>query len=237
MKPSRRRINSVFLALTLASVAAPADQLVRFDDPSIFVALRSDGNITGYYVGHSNESYLSPPGQVVAVCEFVFIGQTDRDGNYKLKAWETGLIPAPETKVAKGAIYVDSNEWIIQFDEVPNGCRSKKDGERFLWEYGNYFIERNIPVLSKEEQGMRIRTSNKSKIVGVRVVQSGAAPVFQVRASSTNAKSSFVITRGGLVTAIRQEKDCTYVEYIVPNTGEKLSGWVQTKHLKDPFTK
>jgi hypothetical protein len=240
MKLTRRRINSTICALLLASTAARGDQLVRLDDPSIVVALRPSGFITGYYAGRSDESYLFGRDGTTAICKFLFYG-TKRPNGYEIKGWETSLVPAAESRIARGAIYIgytdDANEWVLQFDEAPNGCRSRKDGERLLWHHSNYFMERDTPILYKEEQGVHARVIKRLQIVGIRVVQSNVAPVFSVHTAKFTSNSSFSIAQGGLVTAIQQDKDYTYVEHLVPKTGEKLSGWIQTKHLKDPFTK
>jgi hypothetical protein len=235
----QRPISSIFFILLIASVSVWGDQLARFDDPSIVVALKPNGMIAGYYAGRSNDGYLFGRDGTTAVCQFLFFGKKHPNG-YEIKGWETSLIPAPESRVTRGAINIgftdDVREWVFQFDEVPNGCRSRKDGERLLWHPANYFVERNIPVLYKEEQGVHARVIKRVAAIGVRVVQADTAPVLpHLNAPNGNSKSLFSITLGGLVTAIRQEKEYTYVEYIVPTTGETRSGWIQTKHLKDPF--
>lgn len=242
MRTSPRSISRILLLapiLTLAGIAR-ADQLIQFDNSSFVVAQRADGGISGYYVGHSDQPYMRKPDGIIEVCEFLFLGKKRQNG-YEIKAWETSLIPAPESRIARGAIYIgytdDPREWVFQFDEVPNGCRSKRDGDSFLWEHSNYFMDRNIPILYKEEQGVHVRATEKRSIIGIRVVRSDTASAFQVPAPNPGAKALFSVDLGGLVTAIRREKGFVLIEYIIPKTGRRLSGWIQERHLKDPFTK
>jgi hypothetical protein len=219
---------------------ARADQLVQFDDPSIVAALRSNGVITGYYTGRSDESYLFGRDGTIAICQFVFLGKK-RPNRFEIKGWETSLVPASESRIARGTIYVghssNDDKWVFQFDEVPNGCRSKKDGDRLVWHNSNYFMEQNSPVLYKEEQGVHARVTKRGLIIGLRVIKSDAAPASSVPESNAISKSPFSVGLGGLVIAIRRRNGFVLVEYIAPKTGEKLSGWIQEKHLKDPFTR
>jgi hypothetical protein len=235
---------SALTCLLLALNPAHGDQLLYFDNPSVVATLRPGGKIAGYYVGHSKEPFLSRPGEL-AICEFLFYGkwQATRElTGYRISAWETSLVPAPESKTMPGTIYVgyeddDNDKWVIQMDAAPNGCRSRPDAEQFYWEDSSYFLERNMTVKYMNEQGLHVRVVRRARVVGVRVVHVDAAPVFSKSSPAKDLKPVFSVTLGDLVASIRQINGYSNIEYIVPATGKKLSGWVRTQYLKDPFIK
>jgi hypothetical protein len=221
--------------LFLLAASARGDELLYFDNPSVVATLRSSGKVAAYYVGHSDLPYLFKPDGNIAVCEFLIYGKARRNGGFEVKAWEPSLVPAPDSRISRGAIYVENDEWVVQFDEVPNGCRSRKDGEQFLWLDGSYLLERNIPALYMEEQGLHVRVVRRIRGIGIRTVHTKNATVFSTSNPAKNSKPSFSVSLGGLVLSIRQTNEYSNIEYIVPSTGEKLSGWVRTENLKDPF--
>jgi hypothetical protein len=241
MKITPGLTNAFAFALLLASSLVNGDELLHFDNPSVVATLRSGGRIAAYYVGHSDEPYLFARGEFIAVCEFLMYGNKQRNGDYAIKGWEPSLVPAAESRVAPGTIYVgydQENEWVIQFTgSPPYGCRSKKDGEKFLWRDASFFLEQNMTVQYMNEQGLHVRIVRRVPAIGIRIVHSDTAQVFPTATPTASTKPSFSISLGDVVASIRQKKEYSSIEYIVPATGEKLSGWVRTKYLKDPFTK
>lgn len=240
MKFFRKLINSVLLSLLLTPFPTSADQLLYFDNPSVVATLRPGGKVAGYYVGHSNEPFLFKPG-TLAVCEFLIYGEWQKNSDYigyAVKAWEPGLVPAPQSKVARGAIYVgyeddDNDKWVIQFEEAPNGCRSRPDAAKFFKD--DYAPGQLSNIRYLHEQGLRVRVVRRARAIGIRVVHVDRASVFATAAPTAKSQPSFSIGVGGLVASIQQNGGYSNIEHIVPTTGEKLTGWIRTVHLKDPF--
>jgi hypothetical protein len=228
-------INSFAWVLLLFSNSVKGDELIYLDNPSVVATLRPGGKVAAYYVGRSDQPYLFKPDGTIAICEFLIYGKALRDGSFEVKAWEPSLVPAPESRIVKGAIYIEDHTWTVNFDQVPNGCRSKKDGEGLIWRDSNYFMENDIPILYKQEQGIQARIVRRTPAIGIRIIQVRTAPVYNSNPPAEDFRPSFSISLGNLVSSIEQKKEYSKIEYIVPESGEKLSGWVRTKHLKDPF--
>lgn len=214
------------ILITLPQAAFPA-RLLQFDVAGLVIVRTAAGFINGYYVGRSDESYISKKGDATHVCQFLFSGPLIDAKEAKLSAWEVALSPPQTSRQSRGAIYIKGDEWTIHFRPIPNGCRSKPDGDQFAVRIPA--VDDAVPI---EEQGLHARHLATSEAIGIRVAKERSS----IRATA-NAASKVIqdAARGDIFVALRSERKYNLVRHIDGETGRVVEGWVEGAALINPF--
>jgi hypothetical protein len=220
------RLAALLIFSTLTSIAFPAN-LLQFDAEGLFIARASTGKINGYYVGRSDESYISKKGDAIHICQFLFQGSQIDKREAKLSAWEVSLIPPQENRRVSGAIYINDDQWIVQFYPIPNGCRSKPDGDLFAVRSST--VEHKAPT---QEQGLHARLLKTTPILGIRVSKAKASVTVEPGDASKTVQEA---TPGDVFITIRSQGKYSRVRHIDGETGRVVDGWIETAALVDPF--
>jgi hypothetical protein len=220
------RLAALLIFSTLTSIAFPTN-LLQFDAEGLIITRTSTGKIDGYYVGRSDESYISKKGDAIHVCQFLFHGSQIDKGKAKLSAWEVSLIPPQENKRVSGAIYINDDQWMVQFYPIPNGCRSKPDGDRFAVRSST--IEHTVPT---QQQGLHAKLLNKTQIIGIRVLKEKASVKAEPRDTSKTVQEA---TPGDVFITIRSKGKYSRVRHIDGESSRVVDGWIRTAALVDPF--
>jgi hypothetical protein len=220
------RLAALLVFSTLTSIAFPAN-LLQFDVGGLIITRTSSGKISGYYVGRSDESYISKKGDAIHVCQFLFHGPLVEKGAAKLSAWEVALIPPAENRRVSGAIYIENDQWIIQFRPIPNGCRSKPDGDLFAVRSSS--IADTAPI---EEQGLHAKLLKTTPALGIRVSKAKAPIKLEPSAASRTIQEAAL---GDIFVALKSYGKYSYIRHIDGETGRIVEGWLETAALSDPF--
>ncbi len=220
------RLSALIIFSTLAPIAFSAN-LLQFDIGGLIITRTSAGRISGYYVGRSDESYISKKGDAIHVCQFLFHGPLIDKNTARLSAWEVALIPPAENRRVSGAIYIQDDQWIIQFRPIPNGCRSKPDGDLFAVRSSS--IDDATPT---EEQGLHAKFLKATPTLGIRVSKIAAPIKLEPSSASSTIQEA---TLGDIFVAFRSQGKYSYVRHIDGETGRIVEGWLETTTLSDPF--
>jgi hypothetical protein len=220
------RLAALLIFSTFTSTAFPTE-LLQFDSEGLIITRTSTGKIVGYYVGRSDESYISKKGEAIHVCQFLFQGSLIDKGEAKLSAWEVSLVPPQENRRVSGAIYIADDQWIVQFDPIPNGCRSKPDGDLFAVRGST--TEHVVPT---QEQGLHAKLLKTTQILGIRVSKSNASIKLEPRDASKIVQET---TPGDVFITVRSQGKYSRVRHIDGETGRIVDGWIKTAELADPF--
>ncbi|MGM9485720.1 hypothetical protein [Ideonella sp. YS5] len=220
------RLVALLVLSTLNSIAFAAN-LLQFDVGGLVITRTSTGNISGYYVGRSDESYISKKGDAIHVCQFLFHGLLIDKSEAKLSAWEVALIPPQENRRASGAIYIQDDRWIIQFRPIPNGCRSKPDGDQFAVRSSS--IDDATPT---EEQGLHAKLMRTTPVLGIRVSKTRAPIKIKPSAASKIIQEA---APGDIFVTFGSQGKYSRIRHIDGETGRIVEGWMETAALVDPF--
>ena len=195
---------------------------LRLYDNARLVVLEDRGKLQGYYTGSSDTSYLAADRRAVVRCSFLF-RQTGRDDEaVELLAWEPSLVMPGEDRMTTGALRESRGHAVLQFQDVPNGCRSKPDGDGFLIRP----TDSAMPGTAIEDQGLHARRVGQESAIGIRIVPGGA--------TIEHAPSSVTVPKWALVVLVKQQAGKSFVRYVDPSTGQATEGWIASA-LKNPF--
>ena len=224
---------SIFLAISLVFMATAngtAATLFIFDKPNL-VLVQGKKELTGYYEGRSNRSVLFADTSIEYPCVF-YIKSDDFSKSTDVRAFQRPVRNWDERPYTGGTAVPDDDRWQVQFDEIPQGCKSRPDGAQFLAHREESSNDGAPSDLN--ERGASFRIVKSEPVLSIMMVTRGSV-AFSMSKNSFS-KCDFSLSPGDIVVVLKKMRRFSHVRHLGAD-GKESRFWIKSSNLINPYPK